>query len=539
MTTGNTTASAPVTQVASDELELRQWWRQKPVWVLLFLGFSAGVPYYLIFSSLSLWLREAGVDRSTVTYFSWAVLGYSFKFVWAPLVDRLPLPFLTSWLGRRRGWMLFAQFAIMAAIVMMGITDPLQGLQTMALGAVLLGFASATQDIVIDAYRIEIADSKLQAMLSSTYIAGYRTGMIVAGAGALLLAQWFGSTKETYSLVAWQNTYFCMAAVMLVGVVTTLVISEPKRTLADQYQHPIRDYLRFFFVFLLSIVTLVIVFINTPETPKWFTGYPQVMFSFVFGTMELGLALFAALWVAKACLKLGLVNSEMVYEGYQAPILDFFRRYKKLAVWVLLLIGCYRISDIVLGVITNVFYQDMGYSKAEIAGVTKVFGIVMTITGAFLGGMLALRIGVMRALMAGAIFVVIANLSFLWLTGIGVEHTYLEIPFPSLHGWNWLPFPIELTLVIIIDNLTQGLALAAFIAWLSSLTNVSFTATQYAIFSSLMTLLPKLIGGYSGTMVDFIGYTYFFLFASVLGIPVIWLIYFLSSRLAVNDQVNS
>ena len=521
-----------------NEQELLRWWRQKPVWVMLFLGFSAGIPIYLIFASLSLWLREAGVDRSTVTYFSWAVLGYSFKFVWAPLVDRLPLPFLTRWLGRRRGWMLLAQFAVICSIIMMGLTDPSQGLTLMAWGAVLLGFSSATQDIVIDAYRIEVADPKLQAMLASTYIAGYRVGMIIAGAGALLLAQWFGSSKDAYSLIAWQNTYFCMALVMLVGVVTTLVISEPTGR-DDKHQHSTGDYLRFFGVFLLSLAVLVAALTYSPPTPEWFSGYPQKLFAFLFNATRLGIALYLAFLAAKICLKMGYVNSDIVHQGYQAPILDFFKRYGKLAGWVLLLIGCYRISDIVLGVITNVFYQDMGYSKTEIATVTKVFGIIMTITGAFLGGILALRIGVLKALMGGAVLVALANLLFLWLTSVGADHTSVDFPLPTLSGLNWIPVPLELTLVIIVDNLTQGLSLAAFVAWLSSLTNVSFTATQYAIFSSLMTLIPKLIGGYSGTMVDSIGYSYFFLFASLLGIPVIWLIHFLSSRLEMGDNPSS
>jgi len=174
---------------------------------MLFLGFSAGVPILLIFSSLSLWLGEAGLKKSAVTFFSWAALGYSFKFVWAPLVDKLPLPLLTRWLGRRRGWMLLAQFAVIASIAWMAMTDPATGgssLTVMALAAVALGFSSATQDIVIDAYRIESADQDLQALMSSTYVAGYRIGMLIAGAGALFLASRFGSTKELYSYEAWQ-----------------------------------------------------------------------------------------------------------------------------------------------------------------------------------------------------------------------------------------------------------------------------------------------------------------------------------------------
>jgi PAT family beta-lactamase induction signal transducer AmpG len=495
-----------------------KWWREKPVWIMLFLGFSAGIPILLIFSSLSLWLREAGVERSTVTFFSWAVLGYSFKFVWAPLVDRLPIPFLTASLGRRRSWMLLAQFSIMAAICLMAMTDPQQGLQAMAIAAVLLGFASATQDIVIDAYRIESAVPRLQAMLSSTYIAGYRIGMIVTGAGALSLAEWFGSTKDDYSYLAWQQTYLCAALVMLVGVITTLVVREPVHV-ADEHEYRNADYFRFFLVFLASIAALIAVLTLSPSAPEVFTGYAQTLFAFMFNAAEFALAIAAAYFVAKLCLRLHLVNAQMVETGYQAPIKDFLQRYGRLAIWVLLLVGFYRVSDIVLGVIANVFYQDMGYSKTEIGSITKIFGVLMTITGSFFGGLLALRYGVMRTLMTGAILVAVTNLLFVWLANSN----------PDL----W-----RLAAVIVVDNMAQGIALAAFIAWLSSLTNVSFTATQYAIFSSLMTLFPKLLGGYSGTMVEAIGYSNFFLFASALGIPVIALIYFLSSRLEINDAAT-
>ena len=479
---------------------------------MLLLGFSAGIPILLIFSSLSLWLREAGVSRSAVTFFSWAALGYSFKFVWAPLVDRLPIPFLSAWMGRRRSWLLLSQAAIISAILLMANTDPTISLTTMALAAVLLGFSSATQDVVIDAFRIESAEPRLQAMLSSTYIAGYRTGMIVAGAGALYLAQYFGSTADSYSYSAWKTAYTCMAAAMLVGVITTFVISEPKTSKDRLYGAPTKDYLRFFLVFALSIGALIAVFMFTPSTPELFTGGLQAVVAFLYASVVLALALSAAFAVARISLKLHWVDQQMVNEGYVEPIRDFFARYGRLAIWVLLLVGFYRISDIVMGVITNVFYQDVGFSKIQIAEVTKVFGVLMTILGSFLGGILALRFGVMRILMLGAVLVAITNLSFVWLS-------YQE------------PLTHYLAGVIVLDNISQGIAIAAFIAWLSSLTNVSFTATQYAIFSSVMTLFPKLIGGFSGTMVEAMGYANFFVLASVMGIPVIILIYYLRDKL--------
>jgi len=512
------------------EADIR-WWREKSVWILLLLGFSAGLPYFLIFGTLSLWLLEAGVERSAVTFFSWAVLGYSFKFVWAPLVDRLPLPILTKRFGRRRGWLLLAQAAVISSIILMSSIDPAHSLRWMAVGAVLLGFSAATQDIVIDAYRIEAAEPRIQAMLSSTYVAGYRTGMIVAGAFALALAQELGSSQESYSYTAWQFTYLIMAGVMGVGVITTLLITEPITKASVGSDYPTRDYTLFFAVFLLSIVALILVYSYFPAIPTLFSELAQKVFAFIYNILRMMLSVLAAYTTARVCAKSGLINPDLVRESYIAPIADFMKRYGKLAIWVLLLVGLYRISDIVMGVITSVFYAEMGYSKKEIASITKVFGVLMTIFGAFMGGLLAIRIGVMRSLMFGAVLVAITNLLFMWLAQISGTHTYLEFSIPLLITTVDIALPKELFIVIIIDNLAQGFAIAAFIGWLSALTNVSFTATQYAIFSSLMTLVPKLIGGYSGTLVESFGYENFFLFASALGLPVIALIYFLRKHL--------
>lgn len=489
------------------------WWRQKPVWIMLFLGFSAGVPLLLIFSSLSLWLREAGVSKTDVTYFSWAALGYSFKFVWAPLVDKLPLPVLSRLLGRRRGWLLLAQLAVMASIALMALTDPRDNLQLMALAAVLLGFSAATQDVVIDAYRIESADERLQALLSSTYIAGYRIGMIAAGAGALYLAQGFGSTTDEYSYSAWRSTYLCMVAVMGVGLLTTLLTREPTARGRAEYPYSTHAYLRFFVSFLLAMTAFVAVLLNTPSAPDLLNGPSQHVFAFVYNALSLAVGAAVALLVFRGLLAAGMVNRDLLRESYTQPIADFIQRYRSLALWVLLLIGFYRVSDIVLGVIANVFYQDMGYSKDEIASVTKVFGVIMTIVGSFVGGFMTLKLGVMRVLMLGAVLVSLTNLLFMWLASTE----------PSL---------LALTVVIAADNLSGGLAVAAFVAWLSSLTNVSFTATQYAVFSSLMTLFPKLLGGYSGSMVEVLGYGPFFLLASLLGLPVVVLIAIVSRKLS-------
>ncbi len=241
----------------------RAWLHPKAI-AMLFLGISAGLPILLIFSTLSVWLREAGVARSAVTFFSWAALGYSFKFLWAPLVDLLPLPVLTRVLGRRRAWLLLSQLLIVSAIVWMALVDPAESqnnLTVMALAAVMLGFSSATQDIVIDAYRIESAEVSLQALLAAMYIAGYRVGMLVAGAGSLFLAGYLGTTSEAYNYTAWQLTYLGMAAVMVCGVVTTLVIEEPKLgSRISHYEYSVADYGRFLSLFVFSALAFALTF---------------------------------------------------------------------------------------------------------------------------------------------------------------------------------------------------------------------------------------------------------------------------------------
>ncbi len=517
-------ASSPSTTSVTSSLSL---FLHRRVITMLFLGFSAGVPILLIFSSLGLWLREAGVERSAVTYFSWAALGYSFKFVWAPLVDQLPLPLLTRWLGRRRAWMLLAQVAIAVAILVMASTNPQIGensLTLMALGAVMLGFSSATQDIVIDAYRIESAGEELQAMMSATYIAGYRIGMLVAGAGALYLADYFGSSSAIYSYTAWQLTYSLMAAVMGVGMITTLVIREPDTSQSAVFLESTSDYLRFLLLFFLLVAGFILSYLFSADLAgalretlsAWFAN--NQLAAFLVNTARLLLALTAAAAVGFILMKLSIVSYPMVDRTYLMPVKDFFERYGWSMAWILLaVIGLYRISDIVLGVISNVFYQDLGFTKSEIATVAKTFGLLMTIAGGFLGGLLASRVGVIRLLLLGGVLAAGTNLLFMVLSAVGRDITWLYI-------------------VISVDNLSAGLASAAFVAFLSSLTNISFTAIQYAIFSSLMTLFPKILGGYSGSMVDSMGYTSFFLLTALLGIPVLLLIIFLVRHLGVPDE---
>ncbi len=491
---------------------------------MLFLGFSAGLPLLLIFSTLSLWLNDAGLKKSLITYFSWAALGYSFKFIWAPLIDRLPLPVLSVLLGRRRSWLLVAQCAVAASIVWMAMTDPTTNLTGMAFAAVALGFSSATQDIVIDAYRIEAADADLQALMSSSYIAGYRLGMLVAGAGALKLAAWLGADGGSYNYAAWQQTYLMMAAVMLVGMITTLLVPEPvaSKRLANDWSR--RDYLRFLLLFLLIAAVFVSVFASlTPAVVSiktWVLSHISSnshLSGFIAETLRLAATITLAGMAAIFAVRAGVARREMLDDAYLDPIRGFISRYGKQAMLLLALIASYRVSDIVLGVIANVFYQDLGFSKDEIANITKVFGLVMTLFGGFLGGILAIRYGVLRILFLGGLLSALTNLLFVLLSYNGHDTTMLII-------------------VVSMDNVSAAIASAAFVAYLSSLTQVAYTATQYAIFSSLMTLLPKILGGYSGTMVDSIGYNSFFVVTTLLGIPVLVLIWLLMRKQSASNH---
>ena len=402
---------------------------------MFFLGFSAGLPLLLVLGTLGFWLREAGIDRSTIGYLSWVALFYAGKWLWAPLVDRVPILFLTKRLGRRRSWLLVAQAIIIFGLIGMATTDPKQNLEPIVWFALLVAFGSATQDIALDAFRIESAKAQYQAALAASYQTGYRLAMIWAGAGALWLAARAETTTGIYLAEAWQFAYLCMALSISVGVVTTLLSPEPQAVLL----------------------------------PK---------------------ARSAGQWLQQTLIE---------------PFADFISRYRWQAFLILGLIAIYRISDVVMGIMANPFYVDMGYTKDEVAAVTKVFGVIMTLVGAFLGGLLTMRFGVMRVLLLGGILSAASNLLFAWLSTRGHD----------LNGLVW---------VISADNLSSGIASAAFIAYLSSLTNVQYSATQYALFSSMMLLLPKWLAGFSGVYVDTFGYEHFFIATSLIGIPVLILI---------------
>ncbi len=417
---------------------------------MLALGFAAGLPLLLVLGTLSFRLREAGIDRATIGFLSWVGLAYGFKWAWAPLVDRLPLPLLTPLLGRRRSWLLLAQVCVIAGLLGMAISNPQVSLTPLVGFALLTAFGSATQDIALDAFRIESAQARLQAVLAASYQTGYRLAMIWAGAGVFWIAakaETGGLPFGTYQDSAWAVAYVAMAVSMAVGMVTVLFSKEPAHV-ALPPAHNLRE------------------------------------------------------WLSVAVVD---------------PFAEFIRRYRWHAVLLLALIGTYRISDIVMGIMANPFYVDMGYTKEEVATVTKLYGVVMTLVGAFIGGAMVLRWGVMKVLMIGAVLSAATNLLFAGL---------------ALHGHD----VYMLIAVVSADNLGSGIASAAFIAYLSSLTNVQYSATQYALFSSLMLLAPKFLAGFSGLAVDAAGYAWFFTGTALLGVPVLWLVWMASRFHVAGDS---
>ena len=430
-----------VIDAASDSPDKSQGWRyyaQEKVLVLFFLGFSAGLPFPLVYSTLSAWLSEAGLELSTVSTFAWLGFAYSFKFVWAPLVDTLRLPVLTRILGRRRAWMLVAQLSIGVSLLVLSGIDPTQNIEAFALVALAVALSSATQDIVIDAYRIECAESKMQGVLAAAYQYGYRVAMLISMAGALALAEF----------APWSVTYMAMAGCMGIGIITTLWCKEPNVQIAQTFDAG------------LSAIQ---------KLQKWFM-----------------------LAVAD-------------------PFADFFRRFGRFAIVLLVFISLYRISDYVLGILANPFYLDIGYSKLQVAGIAKVYGLWITLFGVGAGGWAVVKYGVGRCLVVATILIASTNLFFAAMVIVGPE-------------------PWMLVVTISADNLAGGFSGTILIVYLSSLTNLSFTATQYALLSSFMSMLGKFTAGYSGNVQEAIGWLGFFLYAAALGVPAIIFAIIVSKR---------
>ncbi len=462
--------------------------------VMLVLGFSAGLPNLLVFDTLSIWLREAGLSLQAISLFGLATLATAMKFLWAPLVDRTRVPVLTAMFGHRRSWMLVSQVVIMLGLWLIAGVDPAKSLGVMAAFAVLVGFASANQDIVIDAWRIEAADDARQGPMAAAYQWGYRVAMIVAGAVPLILA-------EAYS---WRLSYAAMAALMILGVAA--VLAAPREAehrvrpidIGDATPRPLLEAVEWAARLLVLIAGGLLVGSGLAASADFLADILAGL-----GAGPAGEALKAAwasdnkIWfqllaivggfgiIALAARRIPGVQTRpgaYLSGALGQPLVDFFGRYGRIAGLILALICLYRVSDFVLN-INGAFYVDLGFSKIEIAEVRKVFGVAMSVIGVALGGFSVIRLGLMRALIVGAFVGTLSNLAFAWLATQG--HS---VP--------------ALLVAIAMDNIAGGIAGTCLIAYMSSLTTVGFTATQYALFSSLYALPGKLLASQSGRIVE-------------------------------------
>jgi MFS transporter, PAT family, beta-lactamase induction signal transducer AmpG len=462
--------------------------------VMVALGFSAGLPHYLIFDTLSAWLRSAGLSLEVIGFFSLVTLVSTFKFLWAPFIDRTRVPILTAWLGHRRSWMLVCQALIVLGLWLIAGSDPSHSLGRIAFFAVLVGFSGATQDIAIDAWRIEAAEMTKQGAMAAAYQWGYRAAIIISGAVPLLLATAYG----------WNVSYAVMAALMLVGVLGVLAAPREQRHAIRAIQTegirptPVLEALEW-------IARLAILAAGALVLGSGLAANAGVLARVLgaIGADRLRDAVLAAwssdarVWVHLAAVGAGfavIVLAALPLPGARTrpgvylssaladPLRDFFTRYRTTGALILALICLYRVPDFVL-TIMNPFYLDLGYTLVEIAEVRKIFGVLMSMVGVFVGGVLVARYGLMRAMMIGALAGPLSNLLFIWLAV--QEHDL-----------------IKLFAAIGLDNVAGGIAGTCLIAYMSSLTSVGFTATQYALFSSLYAIPGRLIASQSGRIVE-------------------------------------
>lgn len=413
--------------------ESRQSWSAafktylKPIMlVMLALGFASGLPYMMVFQKMSFWLREVGIERSTIGFFYWVTFAYSFKFLWAPVVDNLKLPILTNWLGHRRSWMLLAILGTIIGMLIIGASNPAENLMHTVFGALILSFAGATLDISIDAWRIESAPNEEQAHMAAVYTLGYRFAIMASGL-ALAMAGWF----------SWPIAFITLAALMSLNIIVLLLfVKEPVRVTRRKMQN-VKDVIREY-----------------------------------------------------------VIN----------PFISIIMRMGRWAPIVLLLVAFYRVSDFTMGVMAYPLYSDLGFSKQAVGLISSGFGVWITIFGAMVGGLFVVRFGLMRSLLIGALLTMITTAAYAWLS---IQ------PEPVIR---------DLFVTVAADNIAGGFAATVFIAYLSSLVDKRYTATQYAFLSSLYSFFLKFASGFSGVFVDKIGYEKFFYLTAAYCIPVIALI---------------
>lgn len=481
---------------------LRGWralaaFAERRVLVMLLLGFAAGLPFLLIFDTLSVWLRQSGLSLQTISIFALATLSYALKFVWAPVIDRVRLPVMDGLLGQRRAWMLLLQLIIMAGLWLIAGSDPQLNIWRVAMLAAFVGFAGATQDIVIDAWRIEAVDESRSGVMAAAYQWGYRIAMITAGAVPLFLAEAFN----------WQLSYAVMAALMSIGMLGVMLapretrIRERVSLVSDLPRRPALEVLEWTLRLLVILLAALLVgsglsgnAVLLRDSLLWFgmsaeSGEALVNLwrSSPTGIYIQVLAVIGGLGLmALACLPLPGTPTRPgthLRRAYGEPLGDFFKRFGgRLGALILALICLYRLSDFVLNLM-GPFYLDLGFTLSDIAEVRKIFGVVALIGGATAGGYCVVRLGVLRTMLVGVFASPVSNLVFIWLATRGPD-------VPSLY------------VAITVDNLATGFAGTALIAYMSSLTSAGFTATQYALFSSLYALLGKLVASQSGRVVE-------------------------------------
>lgn len=386
------------------------------------LGFASGLPLLLTLSTLDIWLAVGGMSKTIIGLFAFVGLPYTLKFLWAPLVDHWNLPFFTKRFGRRRGWALFSQVLVISSIGLMSQIDPVHAPTMMAAAALLVAFSSATQDIVIDALRVDVLDKPQYGAGAAMVVMGYRFGMLAAGAGALYLATFF----------SWHDVYLLMAALMVIGVLAVLSLPEP-------------------------------------------TFKPRKS-------------------------KHNILQTAII-----DPFKDFTARMPW--VWVLVFVVVFKTGDAMLSKMAGPFYIEMGFTLAQIAAVSKIYGSIATIIGGLLGGVLVYRYGLWRSLVVTGVLQVASNLVFIYQAHMGAD-----VP--------------TLAMTITIENLSGGMGTAAFVAYLSALCSKQFTATQYALLSALMSLPRTVLTAGSGWLAETFTWPEFFLLTAVLGVPgvlMLWL----------------
>ena len=425
-------------------------YRDRRVLAILVLGFASGLPLALTGQTLQAWLKESGVSLQSIGLFALVGVPYTLKFLWAPLIDRLPLPLLTRWLGRRRSWLIFAQALLMAAIVGLALSNPAQALAVTAILAVGVAFASATQDIVIDAWRVEILEQRQLAAGAASIVFGYRLGMLVSSAGALYLADQF----------AWPLVYLSMAALLVVGAMTVLLIGEPQA-------QPRGDAERRF-----------------AEAQAWLGARPHLS-----GPVAATMAWF--------------------YASVAGPFLQFMSR--KGWVGILLFVMLFKLGDSLAGVLATSFYLDIGFTKTEIAEISKLYGFGATMIGLFIGGWMMQAVGLYRAL---------------WVCGLLQMGSNLLFALLALRGHD----PLFLALTVGVENLAGGMGTAVLVAYLSALCDVAYTATQYALLSSLTAVARTFLSSYAGFLAQGLGWPAFFLLTTVAAVPGLILLAWLTRR---------